>query len=215
MKKGFAWMLALALMLGTGTTAMAANNKATITEDKGTATAPVTGTYVLSGDQTVYNVDITWEDLSFTYNEEAKGIWNPTTHTYDGEKKEAGWENKTAVITIKNHSNTDVAATPSYKAEEGFADVNMQFSNSNNEVLADKAGENVITYISIGSADNGKGDNGAGSPVTETLTVKPTGELPPGTNNEKIGTITITIQDLTKISVKPDTGWDGDHTVDF
>lgn len=208
-------MLALALMLGTGTTAMAANNNATITEDGGTAKATVTGTYV-SGDNTVYKVDIVWGNLSFTYNEEAKGTWNPNTHTYSGGQA-AGWAPGKVDITITNHSNTAVAATPSYEAAaDEYKTADMQFSNSADKVIVkEKTNEDDITYISIGSADNQEGANGAGSPVKETFKVTPTGELPPGTKDQTIGTITITIDKLTNINAGLDGDWNGDINIGF
>ena len=45
----------------------------------------------------------------------------------------------------------------------------------------------------IGSADNGA-DGEAGNPVTEEITVTPTGTLPEGTDGEVIGHITVTIE---------------------
>ena len=32
--------------------------------------------------QTVYSVDLTWEDMTFTYNESGARTWDPDTHTY-------------------------------------------------------------------------------------------------------------------------------------
>ena len=31
---------------------------------------------------TVYSVDLTWEDMTFTYNESGTRTWDPDTHTY-------------------------------------------------------------------------------------------------------------------------------------
>ena len=91
---------------------------------------------------------------------------------------EAGWEEGKGTISITNHSNTDVNASASYEAAEGFETANMEFS------------ENDLT---VGSADNGE-DGGAGTAVKETITVTPSGTLPEETENEEIGHITVTIK---------------------
>ena len=67
----------------------------------------------------VYYVDVTWEDLTFTYvwsteNGTTQISWNPETHTYtdaEGNAATGEWEEDTidAAITVANHSNANIA----------------------------------------------------------------------------------------------------------
>ena len=140
-------------------------------------TAKVTATYTAKEEKTVYQVDIAWEDLKFTYNEAYKGDWNPSTHQYGG-ATEAGWSEGNGEIIVTNHSNTAITATPSYEKGEGYESADMLFST---EILI------------VATADNGV-DGAAGTETTGTITVTPSGSLPEGTKDAVIGTITITIQ---------------------
>lgn len=145
--------------------------------NNGTDSSDVKGTYNKNETAKVYSVDIAWEGLSFTYNSENKGIWNAETHEYEG-ATEAGWSEGTGKITVTNHSNTSITATPVYTPKIGFASTGMQFDS---------------TALTVATADNGT-DGGAGTPVVGTIIVTPTGTLPEGTVNTTIGTITITIE---------------------
>lgn len=172
MKKTVSMLLVLAMVMALSISAFAAT-----LSNVGTDTAQVTGTY--KGKEaagTIYSVDIEWKDMTFTYNAPYDGVWNPSSHEYDN-VTEASWEGK-GTITITNHSNGQITATPSYTAAEGFSKAGMKFSSDS---------------MVVATADNKEGENGAGKPVTGTITVTPTGELPEGTTNAIIGTITITI----------------------
>ena len=138
------------------------------------STQNVTGHYVSGGESSVvYSVDISWDPLDFTYTDAFKGNWNPTTHEYEG-GTEASWTPGNATITVTNHSNAAITATPSYQPESESA--SMTFDKDSFEVA---------------SADNAT-ESGAGTPVTGTLEVTPSGSLPEGADGT-IGTITITI----------------------
>ena len=168
MKKIISLILALTLVLSMSVTAFAADNKGVGT---GSYEAAVTGSYNAGGTgSTVYSVDITWSGLSFEYN--AAGTrWNTTNHQYES-VGEAGWANSNGVITVTNHSNAAITATPSYKAATGFEDAGVTFG---------------ITSLPVKSAaESNQAESG-------TITVNPTGSLPEGTNNATIGTITIKI----------------------
>lgn len=173
MKKTVSMLLVLTLVMSLSVAVFAAD---TVKENGGTATTNVTGTYKGKNESPVYSVDITWEDMSFTYNPAYKGEWDPSEHTYSN-SSEAGWTGE-GTITITNHSNADITAVPSYKAAAGFEDASMNFNTNS---------------LKVTSADNKQGENGAGKAVTGTITVIPTGELPEDTSNAIIGTITITI----------------------
>lgn len=172
MKKILSLILALAMVMSLSITAFAAEG---ITNG-GTDTADVKGTYSSEATVTVYSVDISWEGLSFTYNGAFEGNWNPKTHEYENATA-AGWAAGTGTITVTNHSNTAITATPSYKEATGYESAGVSFSTS---------------ALEVATADNGV-DGAAGTAVTQTITVTPTGSLPEGTENATIGTITITI----------------------
>lgn len=172
MKKMISLLLALLMVTSLSVSAFAAEGVG----NGGSDSADVKGTYKGTAASTVYSVDISWNGLEFTYNGEYEGEWNPNTHSYDNGTK-GGWAEGTGTITITNHSNTGITAVPSYKAASGFEDAGMTFST---------------TSLTVATADNGVG-TAAGSAVTGTITVTPTGTLPEGTTGAVIGKITITI----------------------
>ena len=171
-KKFLSLILASTMIMGFSLTAFAADG---ITSG-GSDSAEVKGTYSSEATVTVYSVDIAWEGLNFTYNGAFEGNWNPETHEYE-DATSAGWAAGNGTITVTNHSNTDITATPSYAAEAGYESAGMNFSTP---------------ALQVATADNGI-DGGAGSAVVDTITVTPTGSLPEGTEDATIGTITITI----------------------
>lgn len=172
MKKILALILAVALVMSMAVTASAANGVA----NGGTDSAEVKGNYSSKATVTIYSVDIAWEGLSFTYNGAFEGTWNPQTHEYE-DATAAGWAAGTGKITVTNHSNTDITATPSYTAADAYKDAGMSFSTN---------------ALKVTTADNGT-NGAAGTAVQGTITVTPTGSLPEGTKDATIGTITITI----------------------
>lgn len=117
MKKIFALILTFALAL----TAASVPAFAADTIGKGgSAVKDVKATYS-AGDSAaiVYSVDITWGEMSFTYND---GAWDPDTHKYD-----ASWSSKGNTVTVTNHSNTAVTAKLSYTAADNYTDIAGKF----------------------------------------------------------------------------------------
>ena len=181
MKKKTALVLTLAMVFSLAPLSAYAD---TIDRVGGTASHNVTATYVdgSSGGAggagtTVYNVDITWGDMAFTYTAEA-GIWDPTNHTYT-DAKGGAWtvDNKDGgnTITVTNHSNTDVTAAFSYAPASGFEGINGSF---------DKDSLALETAVGTEVANAPKG--------TAALTL--TGALDSTTTaNTTIGTITVTL----------------------
>ncbi len=170
MTKTVSILLALALVLSLAIPALADDRQ-----------ADVTATYIAGHDGgVVYNVDVTWDGLSFIYNGASKGDWDPVTHTYTGASA-AGWAEGNGTITITNHSNAAITAEAAYKAAEGFDAVGVDFGGNN---------------VTIGSADNGEGENGAGLAKSAEITVTPKGTLPENNTGKAVvvGTITVTIQ---------------------
>lgn len=113
MKKLIATALALTMTLSLSTTALAAGNvdgAGVGSQDPIDVTAKYNdGTT----EPTVYSVDLTWEDMTFTYNKSGTRIWDPDTHTYTATTS-AGWDKETAAITATNHSNAPVTVTFDY-----------------------------------------------------------------------------------------------------
>lgn len=172
MKKIITTILALAMIMSLSISAFAAEGLTS----GGTDSSEVKGTYSSEATVTVYSVDIAWKDLSFTYNGAFEGNWNPTTHEYENATA-AGWAAGNGTVTVTNHSNTEITATPSYAAKAGYESAGVSFSTN---------------ALKVATADNGV-DGAAGSAVVGTITVSPTGSLPEGTKDAAIGTITITI----------------------
>lgn len=140
-------------------------------EDNGPWSHPVSGTYIPGSESaTVYSVDITWGNLDFTYHGSSKGTWNPETHSYDG-AIEAGWDVNTAQISVSNSSNAAVTANASYEAKPGFESADAAFTPAS---------------LSLGSADNGKGENGTGLAETGTIDITMTGSLPETATEKQI-----------------------------
>ena len=113
MKKLIATALALTMTLSLSTTALAGGN----VDGAGLGSQDpidVTAKYNDSAaDPIVYSVDLTWEDMTFTYNESGTRTWDPDTHTYT-DTTSAGWDKVTAEVTATNHSNANVTVTFDY-----------------------------------------------------------------------------------------------------
>lgn len=110
MKKIFAVVIA-SLMIMTMSVPAFAESMGT-----GDKTIDVTASYKPAASTgTVYNVDIVWDSMKFTYTETDSRVWDPGTHTYSGSAG-GSWENSKADITVTNHSEAAVNVTISYNA---------------------------------------------------------------------------------------------------
>ena len=171
MKKVLSIILTLVLVLSMSVTAFAAES------------GDIKVTYSQPNPEKVTIVDLTWGSMEFNYNSGDKKVWNPEKLEYEiveGEEGDASWTPANEggdTVTVTNHSNTEITATPSYTAKDGFESAGMNFSTD---------------ALKVATADNGV-DGAAGTAVTGTITVTPTGSLPEGTENATIGSITITI----------------------
>ena len=135
MKKKTALVLTLAMVFSLAPLSAYAD---TITAGGGTASHDVKATYRADSSggaggagSTVYNVDITWGDMAFTYTA-AAGTWDPANHTYTGAEGGAWTVDKDGgnKITVTNHSNADVTAAFSYAAAPGFDGISGTFDNA-------------------------------------------------------------------------------------
>ncbi|MBR2890751.1 MAG: hypothetical protein IKC09_10805 [Oscillospiraceae bacterium] len=167
MKKLISLILALALVMSMSAVVFAEDQT---NVNVGDYTADVTGTYVEgTTGGTIFSVDIAWAGMSFTYHAEQQPVWDVETHTYS-EAVAAYWEGE-GTITVTNHSNAKISATPTYTKNTGFESANMSFSTAK---------------LLVASAESGSAQTG-------TITVTPSGSLPANTEDTTIGTITIAI----------------------
>lgn len=172
LKRLTAGMTAAAMIAVTG--AMTAFAEPLSPDDDNTL-QKVTGTYQSAGaSDTVYNVDISWGDMAFTYHEATKGTWQPQDHTYLG-AEEANWtvdSDNGDVITVSNRSNAAIKADFTFTAADGYS-VGADFTK--NSITLDSA---AVT----------------GTLQSESVTVSPTGSITEG-EGVTLGTVTITITD--------------------
>lgn len=135
----------------------------------------VTGKYNSTvAEGTVYSVDITWESMTFTYNETTEKVWNAADHSYSTTTS-GSWDKTTANITITNHSNADVTAAIAYSAV-----ANTGVTGTLN-----------TTQKTLAAGVEGKPDEADALVSTLTISGKPTETV---TNvGVKIGSITITL----------------------
>ena len=126
-------------------------------------------------EQPIYNVDLNWGDLTFTYTETVEKVWNPDTHTYDTTTT-GSWDKTESTVTVTNHSNVSVAVTMSVTPIDGTG-VDVSLTGGNATLAAGEVG-NVDGAASV------------------TGTVKVSGK-PNSTVTEdgiKVASITVTIQ---------------------
>lgn len=168
MKKMIAPALALTLCLCMGTTALAAGlgeqDPIDVTAKYNDAAATLT----------VYSVDLTWADMTFTYNESGTRTWDPDTHTYT-ENITSGWNRTTADVMATNHSNAAVKVTMVYDAK-GDTGVTGTLSNASFKLAAGVEG------------DYANADSDA---ATLTISGTPNGSVT--AEGITVGTITVTI----------------------
>ena len=129
MKKIFAAMIALAMVLSLSVAAFAAEGSNTGNKPGESQSIDVTAkTETSSSTETVYSVDITWESMTFTYVESETKVWDSATHTYSTTTT-SGWDKTEAKITVTNHSNAAVTATVTYAASDESSGITGTITN--------------------------------------------------------------------------------------
>lgn len=156
MKKIFATIIALAMVLSVGVTAFAAE---TGKQPGNSQNIDVTAKTVSTGTTpVVYSMDIAWDSMTFTYAESGTKIWNPTTHTFSTNTT-GGWDKTTANITVTNHSNAAVNAAVTYSAVSGTG-ISGEITNGTKTLAAgvenayDAADKLVATLTISGTPNN-------------------------------------------------------------
>ena len=180
MKKMIASVLALILCAAMSTTVFAASP---IETEDGSDTKDVKGTYAAgTPGGTVYSVDVTWGAMEFTYTAASAGVWNPTTHTYDGTQA-GGWscEADANKITVTNHSNVAVTAELSFADSGTGTGITGGFYNAS-------TGGWTVSSIPMFTA---VGTQYTRAPWGEAYFQITGGSLTSGQENVTIGTITV------------------------
>lgn len=180
MKKLLAIICSILVVLAVGTTAFAASP---IEALNGSDSASVKGVYRAgtSADE-VYNIEITWGSLEFTYTGADKGAWDPASHAYSGGNA-GGWSCDTNAdkITVANHSNAAVNATFQYNGKTGYTGITGTFKETSGT-----ANDGILVLpTAVGTAVN----NAPSADVKLVLS----GELNKGVTNQAIGTVVITL----------------------
>ena len=113
---------------------------------------------------TVFNVDITWGSLSYSYSD---GTWNPSTHEYEG----SGWtcaENSNAV-TVANNGDDSVQIGFTYTAKSDYSEISGSFKDSGNNTVSSftlASGNSRTTYLALSGKPNGELSSTAVGQVT-------------------------------------------------
>ena len=137
--------------------------------------------------RTVISIDISWEQMSFTYAGASAPAWNPETHRYEGHTTEGGWLPGTGLITIRNNSNAMLRASVSYEQETAYDSVDMRFTDR-------------MPFIGSAYTEDRTDSAGnlCGTPCRITVKTVPVGTLSEETGDPaKIGTISVTVDTVT------------------
>lgn len=108
MKKLFPALLAIMVFAAASLNALASGNSKSAGEN---TEIDVIGKYVEGNAATLISVDISWDDMSFTYND-GERTWDPDKHEYI--TSDGSWTNEKKTISVRNHSNTAVRAEFSF-----------------------------------------------------------------------------------------------------
>lgn len=178
MKKILALVLALMLVFSTSMVAFAA----TVNNGEGDSTGNVDVEIKSNGitsdlndvdsDEATYSVDIDLKDYTFTYT---LGAYNTSTHAYNT----GDWDETTASVTVKNHSNTSL-------------DVSAKFA-ATSTITSEKSGATATLDKASDTVDSAVGtENTDATTPNKTFTVTISG-APTVLDNYNLDTLTLTI----------------------
>lgn len=132
-----------------------------------------------TGGDTIVCIDISWDNMNFTYTQTDMGTWLPGEHRYDNDTSGV-WDTTSRSIEIVNHSNTPILSAFSFSS-----------------TISGMSGTFTHDYLWIETADDDayrtqdpEGTYPAPSNITK-FTIDPTS--PAITESTRLGTITVAI----------------------
>ena len=167
MKKLFTFALSAVLVLTLTITALAAAIT-DVTENNSTTTEVFATINAGNNSTPVYAVDVSWDDLSFSYSYGNK--WNPNDLAYN-DSQAGSWTDAQGAVTVSNRSNADVVATVAFRAASGIT-----------STFKDNKSSATLTDASVGARATSE---------TFVITVAGTPDL--SGEQVKIGDITVSI----------------------
>jgi len=111
-------------------------------------------------DVPIYQVDVSWDSMNFSYNEQINYIWNSSTHTYELAESTYYWSNSNNTVTISNKSLNSINVNVQYKVFDqnidGEFDVSSAILNYNDIKkftlnLKGQLSSSYTEYVKVGS----------------------------------------------------------------
>lgn len=175
MRKGIASLLTCSMVMAMTSTVYASEGSSNV--GTGDQTIDVSAKYSDNTESPiVYNVELTWEAMEFTYAVGGTNVWNPDTHEYESDVS-ANWIANGNKLTLTNHSNAEVNASLQFNADEMYNSVKGNFDNS--EVVLPSAENKTVDASELTSTSALSLSGSLNSDVTELT---------------KVGTITVIIK---------------------
>ena len=107
-KKIIAILLTMTMIIGYSMTVGAATNKTINDSEGGTDSNEVTANFDMDDPDSIYSVNIVWDNLDFTYD--GKIEWNSTGNCYRAKDETTTWKPTSSVLTVINNSSAQVKA---------------------------------------------------------------------------------------------------------
>ena len=108
----------------------------------------------------VYNIEVKWDNMEFTYSETINYIWNQNTHIYELENSTYKWNSNGNNIKIQNNSSIPVNIELNYIGTNDNVSGTFNINNTNIEpgkivtsrlTLTGALSSNNTTYVKVGS----------------------------------------------------------------
>lgn len=111
-------------------------------------------------EEALYDVEISWDNMKFTYNETKDVKWDSKDNEYDI-VIDKEWINEDNIITVKNFSNETIIASFKYEKTNKNLDINGKFDKNKVKIgknkvesvkfnISGKISSNITEYIKVG-----------------------------------------------------------------